>query len=95
MPFCLFIDELAIDKFGKLKIEAVLCFCLWFKQDVRRKAACWFNLGYIEKYLGKYKKKDGNSIGKMKQVEWHAMMSHILNPKMSMVEYLEFRDVVE
>ena len=80
MPFCLFIDEITIDKYGKLKIEACLCCCLWFKRECRKKASFWFNIGYIEKYLGKYKKINDDSVGKLKQMDWHHMMSQILSP---------------
>ena len=80
LPFCLFIDEICIDKYGKLKIEAVLCCCLWFKRQCRKQASFWFNLGYIEKFLGLYKDKGNDTAGKIKQMDWHAMMAHILNP---------------
>ena len=84
MPFCLFIDKITIDKYGKLKIEAVLCCCLWFKQECCKKASFWFNIGYIEKILGTYQKTNDDTIGKIKQMDWHFMMSHILNPSLFM-----------
>ena len=39
MPFCHFIDGLAIDKYGKLTVEAVMTCCLWFNRKARNRAS--------------------------------------------------------
>ena len=57
MPFCLFIDEITIDKYGKLKIEAVLCCCLWFKQECRKKHPFGLILDILKKILEHIRKK--------------------------------------
>ena len=41
MHFCHFIDELSVDKYGKLTVEAVLTCCLWFNRKARNRSSSW------------------------------------------------------
>ena len=48
LPLAFFIDGLAIDNYGKLESEAVLCCPLWLKRKVRNRSSSWFVLGFLE-----------------------------------------------
>ena len=48
MPFCHFIDGLAVDKYGKINVEAVLTCCLWFNRKARNRSSTWWVQGFVE-----------------------------------------------
>ena len=57
MSFCLFIDEITIDQYGKLKIEAVLCCCLWLKRECCKNCPFGSILDTLKNFLEHIRKK--------------------------------------
>ena len=70
-----FIDELKIDKFGKLGSECVLGNWLWFKRSVRNVKKSWFPLGFIEDQKRFSNTKDYTVEAKMQ--DYHDMVACI------------------
>ena len=75
LPFSFFIDELKLDKFGKLGSEVVLACCQIFKREVRLTEACWFPLGFIEDQ--KNFKDTKGYVREKKMQDYHDMLKHI------------------
>ena len=75
MPFCHFIDGLAIDKYGKLTVEAVMTCCLWFNRKARNRASTWWVQGFVKDK--KLFRDQQNYVRNAKLQYYHDMMSRI------------------
>ena len=84
LPFAFFIDELKLDKFGKLGAEVVLACCQIFKRHIRNTEACWFPLGFVEDQ--KNFKGTKGYVREKKMQDYHDMLKHI---------FREFRSINE
>ena len=75
MPFCHFIDGLAVDKYGKISVEAVMTCCLWFNRKARNRTSTWWVQGFIEDQ--KLFKNQKNYVKNDKLQDYHDMMTEI------------------
>ena len=79
-----FIDELKLDKFGRLGSEVVLGSYQGFVKDVRNMEQSWFPLGFVENQSN-FKDQKGY-VKEKKMNDYHAMIAHI---------FREFRSIIE
>ena len=96
LPFAFFIDELKLDKFGKLGSEVVLACCQIFKRHIRNTEACWFPLGFVEDQ--KNFKDTKGYVREKKMQDYHDMLKHIfrefrsINSKGGIKVDIDFQD---
>ena len=76
MPFGCFVDELKIDKFGKIGSEAVIICCQWFNRSIRKTEAPWYLLGFLENQ-NFMKSPNPNYSKQDKMQDYHDMIAHI------------------
>ena len=70
-----FIDELNIDKFGKIGVECIIIQWLFMTKSFRNTEDCWFPLGFIEDQ--KHFKDSNGYVREEKMQDYHDMVSHI------------------
>jgi hypothetical protein len=78
LPMAFFIDGLKIDKYSKLKCEAVIGNWLIFNRKCRNKVESWFPLGFIEDqgyFIPGYTKKEKSEGQKIQ--DYHDMLKEI------------------
>ena len=79
-----FIDELKLDKFGRLGSEVVLGSYQGFVKHVRNMEQSWFPLGFVENQSN-FKDKKGH-VKEKKMNDYHAMIAHIFRKFCSIIE---------
>ena len=42
IPFCHFIDGLAVSKYDNINVEAILTCCVWFNRNAHNRSSTWW-----------------------------------------------------